>query len=96
MNENSELTVDVEASIAKAYDAALPLTEQEKVRRHLTYILPKLRKPNTLIAPIQAALVTMQGRPAAKQWYEHAVAKTIGGICTALVIAGLTYFLGWN
>jgi hypothetical protein len=96
VNEKSELTVDVEASIAKAYDTALPTQEQESVRRHLAFILPKSKEPNTLIAPVQAALMAIQSRPVVKQWHEHAVAKVIGGVLLALVIAGLTKLLGWN
>jgi hypothetical protein len=96
MDTRSELTVDVEASIAKAYDTALSAKEQEAVRQHLAYMLPKLRDPNTLIAPIQAALVALQSRVPAKQWHDHLMAKVIGGIVFALVIAGLTKLLGLN
>jgi len=96
VNEKSELTVDVEASIASAYDTALPAKEQESVRRHLTFILLKLKEPNTLIAPVQAALIAIQSRPTAKQWYEHTAAKVIGAVLLALVIAGLTKLFGWN
>ena len=96
MNEKSELTVDVEASIAKAYDTALPAQEQESVRRHLAFILPKLKEPNTFIAPVQAALMAIQRRPVIKQWHEQTAAKVIGGVLLALVIAGLTKLLGWN
>jgi len=96
MDTRSELTTDVEASIAKAYDTALPAKGQEAVRKHLAYILPKLREPNTLIAAIQAALVALQGRVPAKSWHDHSAAKVIGGIVLALLIAGLTKLLGWN
>lgn len=96
MDTRSELTVDVEASIAKAYDTALPANEQEAVRQHLVYILPKLREPNTLIVPIQAALLVLQSRAPAKRWQDHSVIKVVGGILLALVIAGLTKLLGWN
>lgn len=96
MNETSDRTVDVEASIAKAYDTGLPAQEQESVRRHLTFILPKLKEPNTLIAPVQAALMAIQSRPVAKQWHEHTAAKVIGGVLAALVIAVLTKLLGLN
>jgi hypothetical protein len=96
LNEKSELTVDVETSIAKAYDTALPTQEQESVRRHLTFILPKLKEPNTLIAPVQAALMAIQSRPVVKQWHEHTAAKVIGGVLLALFIAGLTKLLGLN
>jgi hypothetical protein len=84
------------ASIAKAYDTALPAQEQEAVRRHLAFILPKLKEPNTLIAPVQAALMAVQSRPVVKQLHEHAVARVIGAVLLALVIAGLTKLLGWN
>ena len=96
LNEKSELEDDIRASIAKAYDTALPAHEQESVRRHLAFILPKLKEPNTYIAPVQAALMAIQSRPVVKQWHEHAAARVIGGVLLALVIAGLTKLLGWN
>lgn len=40
MNEKSGLTVDAEASVAKAYDSALPMNEQDSVWRHLTLLFP--------------------------------------------------------
>lgn len=96
MDTKSELTVDVEASIAKAYNTALPMKEQEAVREHLAYILPKLRGPNTLIEQIRAALGALQSRTPGKPWHEHVVVRVMGGIVLALVIAGLTKLLGWN
>lgn len=59
-------------------------------------IVPKLKKPTTLIAPVQAALMAMQSRPPVKQWHEHIVAKVTGAISLVLVIAALTNLLAWN
>lgn len=96
MDTRSELTVDVEASISKAYDVSLPTKEQELVRSHLAYMLPKLREPNSLIVPVQNALVAMQGRGSGKKIHEHLVVRIIGSLVFALVVAGIVKLLGWN
>lgn len=66
INTRSELTTDVENSIAKAYDASLSPKEEEKTRDHLAFILPRLKEPNILIEPVRMALLTIQGRTAKK------------------------------
>jgi hypothetical protein len=40
--------------------------------------------------------MAVQSRPVVKQLHEHAVARVIGAVLLALVIAGLTKLLGWN
>lgn len=96
MDTKSLLTVDVEASISKAYDASLPAKVQEQICAHLAYILRKLKEPNSLIEPVRAALVVMQGRALKKQWHDNPVVRSVGAILLALLIAGLTKLLGWN
>lgn len=95
MNTKSTLTVDVEASIAKAYDTALTAKEQEQVRQHLSFILPQLKEPNTLIEPVRGALLAIQTRPAPKSRYAGAgmIAWTL---VSGLIIAGIAKFFGWN
>ncbi|MCX7219649.1 MAG: hypothetical protein NTY70_12150 [Burkholderiales bacterium] len=94
MNTQSELTVDVEASIAKAYDTGLPKSEQQKVREHLAFILPKLLEPNTLIAPTRAALVAMQSRSKMKPCYESPAGVIILTIAGGLIVAYLSKYFG--
>lgn len=95
MNTKSELTVDVEASIAMAYDTALSAKEQEQIRQHLSFILPKLKEPNTLIEPVRAALLAMQNRTAQKPLYAR-VGAIVWVLVSGLIIAGITKLLGWN
>jgi hypothetical protein len=95
MNTKSELTVDVEASIAKAYDTALSAKEQEQIRQHLSFVLPKLKEPNTFIEPVRSALLAMQSRPAPKPLYASAGA-IVWTLVSALIIAGIVKLLGWN
>jgi hypothetical protein len=96
MDGYSELTVDVEASINKAYDAGLPVAEQLKVRRHLARILTKLREPNSLIEPIKAALATMSARELKKlPWFQRPFGVLFLAILGSVIAAGIAKYFGW-
>lgn len=93
MNSRSELTIDIEASIAKAYDSKLPSCEQKAIREHLSFILPKLKEPNTLIEPIKQALAAIDSR---KSWYEKPLGVLAISIVGAIIASGIIFKLGWN
>jgi hypothetical protein len=96
MDTRSELTVDVEASINKAYDSNLSVAEQKAVREHLIYILAKLREPNTTIEPIKAALVVLDSRfRAAPPWFQRPFGVVVLAVIGSVIAAGIAKKLGW-
>lgn len=92
----SELITDVENSIARAYDASLSPTEDEETRKHLVFILPGLKEPNTLIKPVRMALLAIQGRKSNRCWYEKPFGITLILILSSVIAAGIVYVLKWN
>ena len=93
MDTRSDLTVDIEESIARAHNPSLPYKEREQVRAHLSYILTKLREPNSLIDPVKGALSQIaQHRP----WYEKPLGLLLVAVVGAVVSAGIVFMLGWN
>ncbi len=78
-----------------AYDAELPKKTQDEVRRHLSFILPQLKEPNTLIEPVKAALFAMQSRQAPRPWYTG-VKAFLWFLISGLTLMGLGKLLGWN
>lgn len=93
INTRSELTVDIEASIAKAYISELPSRELKEIRDHLSFILPKLKDPNSLIEPIKQALSAMDSR---KKWFEKPLGILLIGIIVTIISGGIIFKLGWN
>lgn len=93
MNTRSELTVDIEASISKAYASKLLSHEQKEVREHLSFILPKLKEPNTLIEPIKQALTAIDSR---KSWFEKPLGILVISIVGTIIAAGVIFKFGWN
>jgi len=94
--EFSELTTDVEAAIAAAYDSKLPIKQQRHIEEHLTYIRKKLKGENSLIQPIEAAIIVIQQRNAGRksllqralEWVgEHIVAAIIVAVIAAVILA---------
>lgn len=93
MDTRSELTVDIEESIASAYNPSLTYKERKQVQTHLTYILPKLKEPNSLIDPVKGALTQItQHRP----WHEKPIGILLIAIVGAVISAGIVFILGWN
>lgn len=93
--EYSELTVDVERSIARAYDLNLSSKELSEVKGHLAHILPKLRDPNTLIQPIKDALAFIHTQEAKKQsWKDWLGKPVLVALVTALITAPLSFYVG--
>lgn len=93
IDPRSELTVDIDESITKAYNSTLPSSEQKLVHEHLVFILPKLTEPNTLIEPIRSALSAMDSR---KQWHEKPIGILAIGIIVAVIAAAIIFKFGWN
>ena len=92
--EYSELTVDIEHSIARAYDLNLLSKEMSEVKGHLAYILPKLREPNTLIQPIKDALAFIHAQEAKKQSLKDWLGKPVlVALVTALITAPISFYV---
>ncbi|MCU6501998.1 hypothetical protein LPN04_29820 [Rugamonas sp. A1-17] len=93
----STATVDVDASLARAYNATLPTAEQQLIYEHLTSLLPQLSEPNSYIAPCREAVRVMEARFAGqKKWHE----KPLGAV-TLMVVGGfigglLVLFVGYK
>lgn len=93
--EYSELTLDIERSISSAYDLNLSSKELSEVKAHLAYILPKLRKPHTLIQPIKDALAFVHVQEAKKQsWKDWLVKPVLVALVTALITAPISFYVG--
>lgn len=93
--EYSELTVDVESSIARAYDLNLSSKELSEVKGHLAHILPKLREPNTLIQRIKEALAFVHTQEAKKQsWKDWLGKPVLVALVTALITAPISFYVG--
>lgn len=93
--EYSELTVDIERSIASAYQLNLSSKELSEVKGHLAHILPKLREPNTLIQPIREALAFVHTQEAKNQSLKDWLGKPVlVAIATALITAPVSFFVG--
>lgn len=93
--EFSELTVDVERSIASAYNLDISSKEMREVKGHLTYILPKLREPNTLIQPIKDALAFIHTQEVKSQsWKDWLGKPVLAALATALITAPVSFYVG--
>lgn len=96
MDSRSELTVDIDASICKAYDASLPPDEQEAVRQHLAYILTKIREPHTQVDPIKAALAVIDAREQKMlTWFQRPLGVVTLAVIGSVIAAGIAKKLGW-
>jgi ribosomal 50S subunit-associated protein YjgA (DUF615 family) len=96
MDTKSELTVDVDDSISKAYDSSLAAREQLAVREHLAYILTRIREPHTQIEPIKAALATIDNRESKNlPWFQRPVGIVGLAVTGAVIAAGIAKKLGW-
>lgn len=96
MDTRSELIVDVDVSINKAYDSSLTAAEQKAVREHLAYILPKLREPNTQIEPIKAALGVLDARVGKPlPWFQRPVGVVVLAVIGSVIAAGIAKKLDW-
>ncbi|MCI1003286.1 hypothetical protein [Herbaspirillum sp. C7C8] len=90
------MTVDVNASISKAYDSSLSDEEQQFVREHLSYILAKLREPHAQIEPIKAALLALDARIVQRlPWFQRPIGIIMLAVIGSVIAAGLAKQLGW-
>ncbi|MBP8812262.1 MAG: hypothetical protein KBE25_03170 [Laribacter sp.] len=93
--EYSKLTVDIEQSIARAYDLNLSSKDRSEVKGHLAHILPKLRAPNTLIQPIKEALAFVHMQEAKNQsWKDWLGKPVLVALVTALITAPVSFYVG--
>jgi hypothetical protein len=96
MDTKSELTIDIDNSISKAYDSGLSAREQLAVREHLAYVLTRIREPHTQIEPIKAALGTMQLRDSKRlPWFQRPYGIVGLAVLGAVAAAGIAKKLGW-
>lgn len=100
IDTRSHLTVDIRASIARAYDSKISRRDRELTRQHLAYMLTQYTEPNTLIAPTLAAIQVIDQRHPASGWHTRPAGLIAIGIfvgVTAGVIVGLIlYKTHWN
>ena len=93
--EYSELTVDIERSIARAYNLDLSSKELSEVKGHLAHILPKLHEPNTLIQSIKVALAFVETQEAKKQsWKDWLGKPVLAALVTALITSPVSFYVG--
>lgn len=91
----SELTVDIQNSIAKAYDLSLSKREIAEVKAHLAYILPKLGDPNALNQPVKDAIAFIHQQESKNQSWKDWLAKPILiATITAVITAPISIFVG--
>ncbi len=76
-----------------AYDSELSVRDKKAVREHLSFILPKLKEPNSLIDPVKQALSVMNSR---KAWYETPLGIIVISVVGAIIAGGIIFKLGWN
>ena len=96
-NNYSELTTDIEHSIARAHDINLSPKELKEVKGHLAHILPKLREPNALIQPIKDALRFIHAQEAKKQpWKDWLGKPVIVAFVTTLTTAPISFYVGFS
>ena len=92
----SELVVDIDNSIRKAYDSSLSKTEQKAIREHLAFALTKMHEPNTQIEPAKAAIMILENRRSeALPWFQRPVGVLILAIIGSVLAAGIAKKLGW-
>jgi hypothetical protein len=95
VDTRSELIIDIDFSISKAYDGSLPAVEQKAVREHLAYILTRLREPNTQIEPTKAALLVMDARlNKGLPWFQRPAGVLTLAIIGSVVAAGIAKKFG--
>ena len=93
--EYSELAVDIERSIASAYNLDLSSKDIREVKGHLAYILPKLREPNALIQPIKDALSFIHTQEVKNQsWKDWLGKPVLVALVTALITAPVSFYVG--
>ena len=86
--EYSELTVDIERSIASAYEDTLSAKDMSEVKGHLAHILKKITEPHALIQPMKDALTFIQGQELKKQsWKDWLGKPVLAAFVTALITA---------
>lgn len=93
MDTRSELTVDIEHSIARAHCLNLSRKERGQIEKHLSFVLPKLKEPNSLISPVKEALSALAS---SRQWSERPLGLLVVSIAAAVAAAGIISFLGWS
>ena len=93
--EYSELIVDINQSIAEAYNTSLSQKKRDQVKAHLACILPKLSEPNTLIAPIKDALHFISHQEAKTlSWKDWLVKPVLVALVTAILTAPVAFYVG--
>ena len=93
--ERSLLTKDVETAIAKAYDSGLPANEQRELSEYLAYVRQQLRDPNSLIAPVEDALKSIQDRSKHLQtWKDWFLKPAITNLVVAAISGVVGYLFG--
>ena len=94
-NSYSELTVDIQNSIARAYDPNISKQEIAEVKAHLAYILPKLGEPNSLNQPVKDAIAFIHQQESKNQSWKDWLGKPIlVATITAVITAPISIFVG--
>ncbi|MEB0137994.1 MULTISPECIES: hypothetical protein [unclassified Undibacterium] len=92
----SELIVDIDNSIRKAYDSSLSTAEQKALRVHLAFVLTRLTEPNTQIEPAKTAIIVLENRMSkALPWFQRPFGILILAILGGVLIAGIVKEIGW-
>jgi hypothetical protein len=92
----SELIVDIDNSIRKAYDSSLSKLEQKAIREHLAFALTKLHEPNTQIEPAKAAITVLENRMSKTlPWFQRPGGVLLLAIIGSVLAAGIAKKLGW-
>lgn len=92
----SELIVDIDNSIRKAYDLSISTVEQRAIREHLAFALTKLHEPNTQIEPVKTAIIILENRLSrVLPWYQRPLGVLVLAITGSVLAAGIAKKLGW-
>lgn len=97
MNTKSLLIVDVEASIAVAYQPKLSKVKRQETQAHLAHFLSVAKEPNTLIQRSKDAILFLQEEDKKeKHWHERPLGVLAITAVSGLIVSLVAWKFGLN